>query len=137
MESRAFDHRSVLLLEEQPSLSLPADSTPVPNKVSLTSYTCNRIDIDVETAENGLLWVSEIWYPAWKAYVDRKRSKIYRADYSFRAVEIPKGSHRVTLRFQSGYFAAGAWITLLTLAAAAAALVLLNRKPRVAPAGPQ
>jgi len=117
MTSGSFDYRNELVLTEQPAVPLPEPDGPIACRVSVppSSYRNNRMRIDVETEKSGLLFVSEIWYPAWKAFVDDRPAKVLRADYSFRAVEVPAGTHRVEMRFQSAYFTLGAWIFAVTV----------------------
>ncbi len=53
------------------------------------------------TAKNpSLLIASDIYYPGWKVYIDDKESKIFCADYLFRAVLIPPGKHIVRFAYQ-------------------------------------
>jgi hypothetical protein len=121
-----FDYRNTILLEEQPSMPLgAADPTAI---ASVVNYTPNEIRASVRTAQPGMLFFSEVWYPAWKAYVDGKPAKLYRAFTSLRAVEVPAGSHTVTLSYESDAFRTGSMITLVTLCLAAAGLVVLGMK---------
>ena len=62
-----------------------------------------------------MLFFSEIYYPAWKAYVDGKPAKFYRAFTSLRAVEVPAGTHTIVLRYESSAFAMGSMMTIITL----------------------
>ena len=88
-------------------------------------YSNNKIKLKVDTDENGLLWLSEIWYPAWKAKIDGKKTKVYSADFSFRAIEVPKGCHEVTFVFSSSYFNLGALITILSLLSSVGFLIFI------------
>jgi uncharacterized membrane protein YfhO len=76
-----------------------------------------------------ILVLSEIWYPAWKVFVDGIPAKLHRANYSLRAVEIPKGASKVEFRFASQSFALGQWITLVTLLISIP-LLIINPKRR-------
>jgi hypothetical protein len=109
----AFDYRNTILLEEQPSITLVAED-PAP-KISIPAYGTDAITVDVTTTENGMLFLSEVYYPAWKAYVDGKPAKIYRAFTTLRAVEVPKGTHKVELLYESEAFATGSMITIASL----------------------
>lgn len=115
MINNEYDYENVLLLSDKPSLPLPSEHSDIPHTVTIKKYTPNSIHIDVTTEENGLLWISEIWYPAWKGYVDKKETKIFCADYSFRALEIPKGTHTVELRYESLHFKFGLFLSLITV----------------------
>ncbi len=109
----SFDYRNTILLEEQPTIVLGAED-PAP-KLAIPSYGTDAITIDVTTAENGMLFLSEVYYPAWKAYVDGKPAKIYRAFTTLRAIEVPKGTHKVELRYESDAFATGSMVTIASL----------------------
>jgi len=84
-------------------------------KAEIVEYLPNKIKIEVETEKPGLLFLSDNYYPGWKALVDGKETKIYRADYTFRAVEIPIGTHEVEFIYQPESFKKGSQISLLSL----------------------
>jgi len=130
MLNNTFDYRNILLLTEKPSLPLPPEYLYINNDVEIINYTVNKIDLSVTTAENGLLWLSEIWYPAWKATVDNKPAKILCADYSFRAIEVPKGSDTVKLVYSSKAFYIGGVVTLISLLGALGFLGVFYWKKR-------
>jgi uncharacterized membrane protein YfhO len=44
---------------------------------------------------NGYLVLTDCYFPGWRVYVDGERSKIYKADYIFRAVALQKGEHKL------------------------------------------
>ncbi len=116
--SEGFDHRKSVILETEPDLTgVTLDST---DKWSarITSYSLNKIDIDVQSGKGGLLVLSEIYYPAWKAYIDGKPAPVYRADYALRAVPVSGRSHKVVFKFQSSSFSKGLILTLVSIAAA-------------------
>jgi hypothetical protein len=108
-----YDFRHRILLEEQPELPLGAEDANA--KDSVTKFGSNEISASVTTSSNAMLFFSEIYYPAWKAYLDGKPVKLYRAFTSLRAVEVAAGTHTVVLRYESSAFAKGSIITIMTL----------------------
>jgi len=92
-----FDFRNVLILEEAPDLIIEKGAT---GSAKIISYTPNKIVIKTSSNSPALLFLSDNYYPGWKARVDGKSSKIYRADYSFRAVIVPKGESVVEFLFK-------------------------------------
>jgi uncharacterized membrane protein YfhO len=76
----------------------------------------------VECASRGMLVLSEVYYPGWRAYVDGAAASIYRADYALRAVEVDEGAHRVEMVYDPVSFklgaaiSAGSWIIIVCLA---------------------
>lgn len=86
-----------------------------PKMATVSSYTSNNVT--VKTSSNGpeMLFLSDSYYPGWNAYVDEKLTKIYVADYAFRAVAVPHGDHTVEFRYEPLSWKIGAAITLLGL----------------------
>jgi len=114
MNSSRYDHRNEIVVSDS-SLAEFTGASIGSGKVTISEYKFNRIELDVETDRKGVLWLSEMWYPAWKATIDGKKTDVYRANYSFRAVVVPEGKSKVVFKFDSVYFKTGAWVSLLTL----------------------
>ena len=47
--------------------------------------------------------LSDVWFPGWKCTVDGQHAPIYRANFLFRAIAIPKGDHQVVFDFDPNY----------------------------------
>jgi hypothetical protein len=126
-----FDPASTVIVEEgQPLDSQPTDGPPGTARV--VRYGLNSLEIEVDSPAEGYLFVSDPFYPGWQAKVDGESAPILRADYAFRAVAVPAGSHRVTMDFRPGSWLAGLGIsaaTVLVLIAGAGA-ALAHRKTR-------
>jgi uncharacterized membrane protein YfhO len=71
--------------------------------------------IDVETPRDGLLLLSEIHYPCWKALVDGKPAALYRVDYALRAIAVPAGKHTVSCSYDDSAFSKGRNLSLASL----------------------
>lgn len=114
-----FNPAKTILLEEKLD-GFEASKSNKLNQVKLISYLPNEINIDVNTDVNKLLFLSDTYYPGWKAYVNGRETKIYRADYAFRAVVIPQGHTIVKfmydpLSFKFGYVISFLSVGLLTI----------------------
>ncbi len=98
-----FDLKTLILEEELPLKIDPAGQN---GEVSLIKYSPNEIEVQTKTNSAQLLFLSDNYYPGWKAFIDpstnsgQVEAKIYRAHYSFRAVVVPVGEHRVIFRYQ-------------------------------------
>ncbi|MCJ7577600.1 MAG: YfhO family protein, partial [candidate division Zixibacteria bacterium] len=113
-----FDIQHKILLTEAPA-NITSDTTSVSSNPIIPAKVydlqrINRFKVDVEMQQDGFLLLSENYYPAWKASVDGKETKIYRADYLFRAVYLDKGKHEVKFVFDSVPYKVGKTSTLLT-----------------------
>ena len=67
----------------------------------------------MKAAENTFLVLSDTYFPGWKAYVDGKKAKIYRANYAFRAIPLTAGAHEVEFVYDPLSFKLGAAVTFL------------------------
>jgi len=131
MESKEFDYRRTLVLEKNPTeAELPVTSANPTWEVKFREYGQNRITVEAETSENGFLLLSEVWYPAWKAYIDGNEREIYRADNSLRAVYLGKGKHIVEFVYESDSFKRGLMISIATFFLTVGGLVYLVLRKR-------
>jgi hypothetical protein len=69
-------------------------------RVKIASWQPGRIVIDAESDTGGVLAVHATAYPGWVAEIDGHETPVLRADYLFRAVEVPGGSHRVVFSYR-------------------------------------
>jgi uncharacterized membrane protein YfhO len=60
------------------------------------------------------LVLTDGYYPGWTVTVDGAAKKLLRANYFFRAVELPAGSHAVEFVYAPASFKLGALISALT-----------------------
>ena len=72
------------------------------------------VSITTDTKKTGLLFLSDNYYPGWQATVDNHSVPIIKADYSFRAVEVPAGKHTITFSYRPMSLYIGAFITLIS-----------------------
>jgi hypothetical protein len=80
--------------------------------VTLVSYRPNKVILESNADNNAFLYLSDTYYPGWRAYVDGKETKIYRANLAFRAVEVPKGKHTVVFKYVPMSFYIGLCLTI-------------------------
>lgn len=111
-----FNYRNAIILAEEPPFKINSqDTTGSPGKVEIYDNRVNSFKIKADMKRPGFLFLSENYYPAWRAYVDGQETKIYRADYTFRAVYLDEGEHIVRFVFDSKPYKMGKWVSILTL----------------------
>jgi len=93
-----FDFRNKLILEEDPGIKISKGSS----ESQIQSYSPNKVVVKVRSSAPALLFLSDNYYPGWKAKVNGKETKIFRADYTFRAVVVPEGESAVLFSFEPG-----------------------------------
>ncbi|MCG3118919.1 MAG: hypothetical protein ALAOOOJD_01208 [bacterium] len=112
---QGFDPHRRVMLTEAPALTPQPDSTA---RAHIQKYDFHHIAIATQSAAPQILVLSDNYYPApagWQAYVDNQPVKTYRANYCFRAVGVPAGSHLIEFRFHSRAFTLGLWTSLAAL----------------------
>ena len=97
------------------------------SSVEYVKYLANESEIKVTTDKEGLLFVSDSFFPGWQASVDNNESKIYKADFAFRAVYVTKGEHIVRFIYKPDSFSLGLKISAVTLVLLALIGVYLKR----------
>jgi hypothetical protein len=113
----AIDLRHKALLSEPLAESLERESAQGADRVSLDHYNSTAPDVSVHTNGRGLLVLSEIYYPGWKATVNGRPTGIIEVDGGLRAVIVPAGDSRVSLRYRPASVLWGGIISLATVIA--------------------
>ena len=151
MAQKEFRPGQEVFLEEEPKwtnppappfakggLNVVGTLRELPQKAQILTESNNRLSLKVDAEENSLLVLSDTYYPGWKAFVDGKETKIYRADYTFRAIPLKAGAHRVEFVYDPLSFKLGIGGTILGVLGCVG-LVLINRGKRrgVPPRAPE
>ncbi|MBU4288664.1 MAG: YfhO family protein [Proteobacteria bacterium] len=127
--SKDFDPRNLVLLDKDPLIEakeISFDGNKFKDKVIITNYQPNRIELSVSLKRPKILFMSETYYPGWKVYIDRNKGTIYRANYAFRGVPLEPGEHKVEFLYRPLSVIWGGVITLLGIIIAG---ILLFAKP--------
>lgn len=65
----------------------------------VTHYAPDRIEVEASSPENGLLVLSEIWYPGWRAEVDGQAQPVEPVAGILRGVRLSQGTHQVAVLY--------------------------------------
>ncbi len=115
-----IDPRQLALIEQEPPPLRQPDGG-ARGQVSIVEYQPDQLRLRTTTSAPGLLMLSEIYYPAWKAYIDSQPAQLMVADYILRAIPVPAGKHEVVLRYESTTLRVGMLISLVFCVAVVAA----------------
>lgn len=130
---RATDFRQTVLLEDfEPARS---DTVGTFRPARIVSYQPNHVEIEVDGDTSGYLVLTDLWYPGWTCTVDGETERLYRANYLFRGVAVPAGTHRVRFTFAPVFYSRGKLtsMTALGVVALVSLLPLRRRQAFVTP----
>jgi hypothetical protein len=94
-----------------------------PRPAEITDLRPNRVTVDVRDGPAGWLVLADVWYPGWRCTVDGTDVAVRRADFLFRAIEVPEGRHQVVFSFAPESYRLGQRISLTASGLLAMALV--------------
>ncbi len=84
-------------------------------KVLVDAYSPNIIKLKVKSSSSGILILTDNYFPGWRAKVNGVESRIFRANHTFRGVEVPNGESQVDFYYEPGSFKVGVIIALFSL----------------------
>ena len=124
-----YDPEAFIYLDEEPPPLRQGllSQTVNKNSVTITDYSPNRVFMEAASRSAQWLFFSDMFYPGWKALLDGKPVKIFRANYAFRAIALPPGRHRVEWKYDPILFRIGSSVSLLTALALAVYFVRRRR----------
>lgn len=117
LKSETFSSKQAVILEEKvKELSFKEETDSLVSEVQILSYQQSKVKVHLKINSGGFLVLSDTYYPGWKAYIDNRPVKIYRANYLFRAVYIEKpGDYTIEFIYSPFSFRLGAVISVITL----------------------
>jgi uncharacterized membrane protein YfhO len=77
-------------------------------------YGNELVSFKTHTNGNRLVFMSDTWYPDWHATIDGHETPIYRANYAFRTIVVPKGEHQIKFEFNDPSYTTGRSVSLFT-----------------------
>jgi hypothetical protein len=132
-----FDPATTVVLEreqlEQTTVSTDCAPAGGDSHLSFVHYGLNTVRLRVSSPVQGWLVLSDVFYPGWRATVDGTRARVLRADYAFRAVEVPAGDHIIEMTFAPWTWHAGLALSIVTWLGLASGAALKLRSLRRAP----
>lgn len=67
--------------------------------IKITQFSNNSQKMVVNTPRDSWLYYADAFHPDWKGYLDGVPTKIYEANYAFKAMFIPAGNHIIEFNF--------------------------------------
>ncbi len=85
--------------EYQGKISEDSDEVVFLNEDMYYSGKLDEYNFKVNSSSPGLLIVSDNYHPNWNCYIDGKEAEVYRANYLWKGVFFPAGTHEISFKF--------------------------------------
>lgn len=118
LSSNLFNPKSEVILPDVYSkniFTLPDSLDKKGYQINILNYKAEEIKISTNNNLNGILVLSEAYYPGWNAYIDGIKVPVIRANHVMRAIFVPKGLHNILFKFESLSFKIGLCISITSL----------------------
>ena len=131
MNDNTFKPRDSLILAQE--LDKKLDTFNIRgDEATIEDFRNNSLRLKVNAPGNSMLFLGDIYYPEWKAYIDGKETRIYEAFGLFRAVYLEKGEHTVEFKYSKDLFYAGLAVTLLSISGLILLILKEKKKKQIA-----
>jgi len=81
----------------------------------IQEYTATYVKASVTTNSKALVILNDTNFPGWQASIDGRSAPIFSANYLFRGVVVPSGTHVVEFRYAPRSFAIGGFISIASV----------------------
>lgn len=98
----------------------------VNGKIEVTKFDVNRLELKVSSDKDSFLYYSDGYDKYWQAYIDGKKTKIYKTNMAFKSIILPAGEHKVTFIYNPLSFKIGLYAYLFTLFGLAPAIAIYS-----------
>jgi hypothetical protein len=112
MTSADSNLKESLILEQKPKIEPEIGN----GTTKILAYDSNQVIIKSESKVPKLLFLSDVYQNGWKVTVDGKAEQILRADYDFRAISLPSGTHIVKYIYWPDSIKSGLLICYISVA---------------------
>ncbi len=108
-----FDLRRAAVVAQLPGINLPGSVEG--SSARVIAFTPNEIRVEVDAVADGLLVLSEIYYPGWRASIDGASARLIQTDGLLRGIPVPQGHHTVRVWYAPASVRVGLVISALAL----------------------
>jgi hypothetical protein len=114
LRQNSSEWRNQVVVEENPDIIPNPEADSTGENLQITEYEMNSISMKVKLNSDGIVYLADCYYPAWKAYVDGIKTPVILANTAFRGVTVKAGEHEIVLRYESEIYDICRAITLVS-----------------------
>ncbi len=121
----AFDPKVTTIL---PTLPIELSAKTASGTASILSYEPETVVIETQSSASGLLVLTDTYEAGWQAYVDGEFTEIFPANYVFRGINVPGGTHTVVFEYRPTSVVNGIILSLVSLSATIIGVIIVRKK---------
>jgi hypothetical protein len=126
-----FDPRRQAVVEARPTDQVAGiRGCAAAGHASIRSYSAEKVVIDADSQCPGLVVLTDMFDPGWRATVNGRRATIHPTDVAFRGIVVGSGRSTIQLRYRPTSFRLGILVALTAALVATALCVLLRLRYR-------
>jgi hypothetical protein len=130
IKNDSFDPEKIAFVDNLDFKISKTDSTA---SAVITNYKDELVTVDVNANTNNFLFFGTTFMPGWKAFIDDSETKVYKTNYGFQGIVVPKGKHKVGFIYEPSGFALGKNLSLILnilIFGAIGVLIFINKRKR-------
>lgn len=124
IRDRFEDLHSKAITTADPSSRSSIRACSSPDNVTVRLYKPEQVSIHAGMACDGMVVLSDSFYPGWIATVDSKPAQVYEVNIAMRGVIVPQGSHDIEYRYAPATVRLGGLLTAIGVAGSCLIAVL-------------
>lgn len=123
--SESFDTEDAVIIENGLPRDTPSDFI---GSSTILSYLPSQVILEANLSAPGYVVLSDTYDPNWKVFVDDREKKVLRANYAFRAVEVPLGLHKIRFSYEPIWITLGLYGTIVGIIATVFYLYIISKR---------
>ena len=127
MQDKAFDPSVTAIVESSDPIGILSENSEQ-DDIEIISHTATSVTIKCTMKSNGLLILSDLFYPGWHAYVNGEKTHIWRTNDVMRGIYLNEGSYEIEFSYKPLPLYIGCLISLFTLLSYIIAFAIWNKK---------
>ena len=101
LKRKDYSYKKFVILQNK--LDIPVKFSSKKQWIKIIACQPAKVRLEVYTPKSAFLVFSQTFFPGWRAFIDRRRVKIYPVNLILQGVKIPSGRHTVEF-FYSPYY---------------------------------
>ncbi len=110
VKNNSFEPKKLAFVE---NLDFKFDKTDSNSTVQIKDYKDESITAVTNSLGSNFMFFSTTYLPDWKASIDGNETQVYKTNYGFMGIVVPKGKHNVEFIYAPESFAIGKNISLI------------------------